>query len=103
MEHSPQATTVNEAERCENRVREFREDRLMTLEELAHRSGLSVRTVWSVENGYPCRLATKRRILRGLGVARRDHGVVFPVASREGVLGTRGDPRPREGVAPAAE
>jgi len=64
--------------RVENRVRELREDRLMTREELAARAGVSLRTVWSVESGNPCRLPTKRRILEALGLARTDHREVFP-------------------------
>lgn len=64
----------------ENRVRELREARLMTREELARRAGVSERTIWSVENGYPCRIYTKRRILRALGVARSEHLRVFPRA-----------------------
>jgi transcriptional regulator with XRE-family HTH domain len=64
--------------RVGNRVRELREDRLMTREELAERAGVSLRTVWSVESGKPCRLPTKRRILEALGLARTDHREVFP-------------------------
>ena len=65
-----------------NRVRAIREERLMTREELAKRSGLSLRTVWSVENGHPCRLVTKREILRGLGVSKSKHTFVFPDAEQ---------------------
>lgn len=61
-----------------NRVRQLREERLMTREELARRAGVSERTIWSVENGRPCRIHTKRRILRALGVARSEHLRVFP-------------------------
>jgi DNA-binding XRE family transcriptional regulator len=61
-----------------NRVRAIREGRLMTREELADRAGVSPRTVWSVEAGYPCRLVTKRKIIRALGVAKREHERVFP-------------------------
>jgi len=73
-----------------NRVRELREARLMTREELARRAGVSERTVWSVENGRPCRIHTKRRILRALGLARSEHLRVFP---RPGLAG--GDPSSR--------
>jgi predicted transcriptional regulator len=56
----------------------------MTRKELAARAGVSVRTIWSVENGSSCRVETKRRILRALGVARRDHGRVFQaITARE--------------------
>lgn len=67
-----------EAARIANRVREIREECLLTREELAERANLSLRTVWSVENGHPCRLPTKRKILQALGIARKNHKVVFP-------------------------
>jgi DNA-binding XRE family transcriptional regulator len=73
----PEKRTSENARRS-NRVREIREERLMTREELAERAGLSLRTVWSVENGFPCRLPTKRRILRGLRLAKIHHRLVFP-------------------------
>lgn len=53
----------------------------MTLQELAQRAGVSTRTVWSVEKGHPCRVHTKRRILRALGVPRSEHRDVFPATS----------------------
>ena len=62
-----------------NHVRRLREDRLLTREELAERAGVSLRTIWSVEKGMPCRLVTKRKILHALGVAKRDHAQVFPL------------------------
>ena len=59
------------------------DNRLMTREELAERAGVSLRTIWSVEKGMPCRLVTKRRILQALGVAKRNHAQVFPAPSGE--------------------
>jgi DNA-binding XRE family transcriptional regulator len=61
-----------------NPIRRLREELLMTREELAERAGVSLRTVWSVENGRRCRVPTKRRILHALGVAKRRHREVFP-------------------------
>jgi len=61
-----------------NRVRELREDLLMTREKLAKRAGISLRTVWSVENGVRCRVMTKRRILEALGISKNEHRTVFP-------------------------
>lgn len=61
-----------------NRVREYRESLYLTPEELAERAGVSSRTLWSVETGYPCRLVTRRAILKALGVARRDAARIFP-------------------------
>lgn len=61
-----------------NRVRELREDSLMTRAELASRAGVSLRTIWSVESGRPCRLPTKRKILKALGMSAAEHRHVFP-------------------------
>ena len=61
-----------------NRVREIREEQLMTREELARRASVSLRTIWSVEAGHDCRLETKRAILRALGIPRTQHRTVFP-------------------------
>ena len=61
-----------------NRVREFREELLMTRVELAKRARISLRTVWSTENGDSCRLLTKRKILQALGVPNQEHKRVFP-------------------------
>ncbi len=63
-----------------NRVRELREEQLVTREELARRAGISLRTVWSVEAGHECRLETKRAILRALGIPRNRHRSVFPLS-----------------------
>ena len=65
-----------------NRVREIREERLLTRDDLARRAGVSLRTVWSVGAGHVCRVDTKRAILRALGVARSRHRDVFPLPTR---------------------
>jgi DNA-binding XRE family transcriptional regulator len=61
-----------------NRVREIREGLLLTREDLARRARVSLRTVWSVEAGYNCRVETRRSILRALGLARSRYREVFP-------------------------
>lgn len=61
-----------------NLVRELREALLMTRAELAERAGVSLRTVWSVESGVPCRVLTKRKILEALGIPKEEHRTVFP-------------------------
>jgi DNA-binding XRE family transcriptional regulator len=59
-------------------IRRLREEALMTREELAARAGVSLRTIWSIEHGRPCRAPTKRRILKALGVPKRRHHEFFP-------------------------
>ena len=61
-----------------NRVRELRENRLMTQAQLAEKAKLAPRTISSVELGNDCRMGTKRKILLALGVNFSDRYLVFP-------------------------
>ena len=65
-------------ERKRNRVRELRENRLMTQSQLARRARIALRTVHSVEKGLKCRMDTKRKILHALGCTFEERGDVFP-------------------------
>jgi DNA-binding XRE family transcriptional regulator len=59
-----------------NRVREMREDRLMTQAQLARKAHVALRTIHSVEKGMNCRMDTKRKILLALGIPfERKHEV----------------------------
>lgn len=51
-----------------NRVRELREERLMSQRALAEEAGVALRTIHSVEKGMRCRRDVKRRILYALGI-----------------------------------
>lgn len=51
----------------ENTLRELREKLLVSKSELARRSGLSIMTLDRIEKGKPCRLDTKRKIVKALG------------------------------------
>jgi len=75
-------TAVDSAESTMNRVREMREDRLMTQAQLARKAKVALRTIHSVEKGMNCRMDTKRKILLALGLRFEDRGLVFPAASR---------------------
>ena len=61
-----------------NRVRELREDRLMTQAQLARKAKVALRTIHSVEKGMNCRMDTKRKILLALGMRFEDKDQVFP-------------------------
>ena len=61
-----------------NRVRELREDRLMTQAQLARKAKVALRTIHSVEKGMNCRMDTKRKILLALGLRFEDKDLVFP-------------------------
>jgi DNA-binding XRE family transcriptional regulator len=61
-----------------NRVRELRENRLMTQAQLARKARVALRTIHSVEKGMACRMDTKRKILLALGLRFEDKDQVFP-------------------------
>jgi len=59
-------------------VKEYRERLLMSKAELARRAGLSPLTIDRVEDGMPCRMDTKRKILLALGLDLSEKENVFP-------------------------
>ena len=65
-----------------NRVRELRENRLMTQAQLARKAKVALRTIHSVEKGMNCRMDTKRKILLALGLRFEDKDQVFPSPPR---------------------
>lgn len=64
--------------RRRNRVRELRENRLMTQAQLARKAKVALRTIHSVEKGMNCRMDTKRKILLALSLRFEDKDQVFP-------------------------
>jgi DNA-binding XRE family transcriptional regulator len=73
-----------------NRVRELRENRLMTQAQLARKAKVALRTIHSVEKGMNCRMDTKRKILLALGLRfeDKDQGVPPLHPSRDPIFGT---------------
>ncbi len=63
--------------RSGNNVKKLREQLLMSKAELAKAAGLSVLTVDRVERGKTCRMATKRKIIKALGLNLVDKDRVF--------------------------
>ncbi len=66
-----------------NRVRELRENKLMTQAQLARKAKVALRTIHSVEKGMNCRMDTKRKILLALGLRFEDKDLVFPPLRRQ--------------------
>jgi transcriptional regulator with XRE-family HTH domain len=60
-----------------NRIRELRENKLLTQQQLADRAGLSQGTIYRVECGASSKPRTKRKILLALGVRFEDYNQVF--------------------------
>ena len=63
-----------------NNLRQIRNDRLLSKAELARQADLSPLTIHRIENGFPCRMETKRKIILALGLELDDKRLVFPEA-----------------------
>ena len=61
-----------------NRLRELRENRMVSRSELARKARLSSLTVARIERGELCRKDTKRKILAALDLIPLDKDKVFP-------------------------
>ncbi len=60
-----------------NCLREIRESFLISKAELAIMAEISVLTLTRIEQGKPCRMETKRKILLALGLKVSDKNKVF--------------------------
>ena len=60
-----------------NNVRKLRQAAMMSKAELARRASVSPLTINRVENGWPCRMDTKRKILEALGLSPSAREEVF--------------------------
>ena len=61
----------------ENRVKETRESLLMSKAELAREARVSPITISRIEQGMPCRMETKRKILFALGLNLTEKDKLF--------------------------
>ena len=61
-----------------NQLKEIREKKLMSKAELSMKAGISDKTISRIENGKPCRIDTKRKIILALGFELSDKDKVFP-------------------------
>jgi len=60
-----------------NRLKKIRESLLMSKSELAREANVSPITITRIEEGKPCRLETKRKILLALGYSLSDSKKIF--------------------------
>ena len=60
-----------------NSLKEIRESLLMSKSELAREANVSPITITRIEEGKPCRLETKRKILLALGYSLSDSKKIF--------------------------
>ncbi|VAX21194.1 hypothetical protein MNBD_NITROSPINAE04-1502 [hydrothermal vent metagenome] len=67
-----------------NRVKEYRDNLMMSKAELARNAGISVQTLNRIEKGEACRVDTQRKILQSLNLQVEDKEKIFnavPTAS----------------------
>ena len=61
----------------QSKLRRYREDNLISKAELSRKAGVSPITISRIEEGFPCRIDTKRKILEALGLVVKDKYLVF--------------------------
>ena len=61
-----------------NRLKQLRENRMVSRSELARKARVSTLTIARIERGEPCRKDTKRKILAAFGLKPLDKDKVFP-------------------------
>ena len=60
-----------------NDLKKIRQSLMMSKAELARKANISPITIGRIENGKPCRLETKRKIILALGLKISDKNKVF--------------------------
>lgn len=60
-----------------SKLKRYREDNLISKAELSRKAGISPITLGRIEEGFPCRIDTKRKILNALGLIAKDKALVF--------------------------
>ncbi|MFH1761240.1 MAG: helix-turn-helix transcriptional regulator [bacterium] len=61
-----------------NYIKKIREERLISKSELARKAGISPITIDRIEGGHPCRVETKRKLIKALGYTLSERTMVFP-------------------------
>jgi len=60
-----------------NKLRKARESLMMSKAELARQANVSPLTITRIENGLPCRMETKRKIILALGLTLAEKEKIF--------------------------
>jgi DNA-binding XRE family transcriptional regulator len=60
-----------------NSLRKIRESLMISKAELARKAKISAITISRIENGMPCRMETKRKVILALGYEISDKNLVF--------------------------
>ncbi len=60
-----------------SKLKDYREQRLISKAELAREAEISLVTLDRIEKGFDCRLSTKRKIIEALGLDLEDQDQIF--------------------------
>ena len=69
--------TKNRARKEKNSLREIRESLLMSKAELGRKANVSPITISRIEQGLPCRMETKRKLILALGFKVSEKDKIF--------------------------
>jgi DNA-binding XRE family transcriptional regulator len=61
-----------------NSLKKIRESLMTSKAELARKADISPVTISKIEQGLPCQLETKRKIIKALGYKLSDRDKIFP-------------------------
>ena len=61
-----------------NLLKKIRESLMMSKSELSRKANVSPITIARIENGFDCRLETKRKIIKALGYKLSEKDKIFP-------------------------
>jgi len=60
-----------------NSLKKIRESLMMSKAELVKKANISFKTITRIENGMPCRIETKRKVILALGYKISDKNKIF--------------------------
>ncbi len=60
-----------------SKLKRYREENLISKAELSRLAGISPITLGRIEEGFTCRIDTKRKILNALGLVAKDKHLIF--------------------------
>ncbi len=63
---------------AQNNVKKIGEEHFVSKAEIARKAKVSSLTIDRIEKGYPCRVETKRKIIKALGHKLSERTEVFP-------------------------
>ncbi len=70
-------TGLRDQEMSKNSLRKIRESLMISKAELSRKAKISPITITRIENGMPCRMETKRKVILALGYEISDKNLVF--------------------------